>query len=331
MSYDRDKLGLKLFTMLKSIGVTIPTGVEASVIFDCVYVALAESGCKIVPLHPRSPLPPNSAEFKQVEAIVGVASIIQNVAPANEPNASLARRDPGDSTRPFKPGQHHRHWSPAPPTKPRKAFERMSQDRPRTEAELFAALQAALGQRGYRLAGPLEPGGIIVDIQNPTTGQKISYRCFDLNEPSKAPTAGTVCTDCLSTDSIAYCTECGKPVCPDHRAGTGRLQDGYQCKDRECWAVVGHRVFAEKRANILPGGADLMAFMPESPSPDDPQFNAKVLEAFVKLLADNGLRPATVVDPESERVIIEFPNPGTGNAIKIACVPLKPPEGGQPS
>lgn len=48
----------------------------------------------------------------------------------------------------------------------------------------------------------------------------------------------TRCTDCESTEA-ASCTVCGKPVCPEHRSGTGRLADGYQCATdgRKCWAA----------------------------------------------------------------------------------------------
>ena len=44
------------------------------------------------------------------------------------------------------------------------------------------------------------------------------------------------CTDCGSTE-VDPCTVCKKPVCPSHRSGTGRLADGYQCNQRDCWHV----------------------------------------------------------------------------------------------
>lgn len=43
------------------------------------------------------------------------------------------------------------------------------------------------------------------------------------------------CTDCGSLSYIECCTVCRLPVCPAHRSGSGRLSDGYQCKERDCW------------------------------------------------------------------------------------------------
>ena len=43
------------------------------------------------------------------------------------------------------------------------------------------------------------------------------------------------CTDCETSADIEHCTECGKPVCPAHRTGSGALADGYQCIKRGCW------------------------------------------------------------------------------------------------
>jgi hypothetical protein len=52
------------------------------------------------------------------------------------------------------------------------------------------------------------------------------------------------CFYCGETQELALCTICERPVCGRHRAGTGRLQDGYQCvEDRDCWAIHAQRVF----------------------------------------------------------------------------------------
>jgi hypothetical protein len=58
------------------------------------------------------------------------------------------------------------------------------------------------------------------------------------------------CRDCNQTAGLEPCTICGEHVCPAHRAGTGRLKDGYQCIQRDCWAVHGHRVFTELREKL---------------------------------------------------------------------------------
>ena len=43
------------------------------------------------------------------------------------------------------------------------------------------------------------------------------------------------CVDCERQEDVESCTVCQRPVCPRHRSGTGRLQDGYQCSERDCW------------------------------------------------------------------------------------------------
>lgn len=45
------------------------------------------------------------------------------------------------------------------------------------------------------------------------------------------------CTDCATTIDVDPCTVCQRLVCPRHRSGTGRLADGYQCMERDCWHV----------------------------------------------------------------------------------------------
>lgn len=37
------------------------------------------------------------------------------------------------------------------------------------------------------------------------------------------------CAHCPSTTNIDYCRSCMRPVCPNHRWGTGDLSDGYRC------------------------------------------------------------------------------------------------------
>lgn len=37
------------------------------------------------------------------------------------------------------------------------------------------------------------------------------------------------CEYCSSTEHIDYCRSCMRPVCPNHRWGTGDRSDGYRC------------------------------------------------------------------------------------------------------
>lgn len=97
------------------------------------------------------------------------------------------------------------------------------------------------------------------------------------------------CQDCDETE-VEPCTICGKHVCPAHRAGTGRLKDGYQCLQRDCWAVHGHRVFAVLRAK-LPKNLEKLP---------PPRF--VYTAPFAMTLARVGLDPGIPVDPPVDLV-----------------------------
>lgn len=172
-----------------------------------------------------------------------------------------------------------------------------------SKAPPLAALRAALGQQGYRFT--------INRI--PTHG---------LFTPETTLPLGTLCSDCSTFDNIVCCSECFKPVCPKHRSGQD-VSDSYQCSKRDCGAVSRHRVFWSERNQHVVKRLD------EPPAPDDPALKEKTFAFFIEGLADQGLRPASPLDPASERVetLVDF----CGNSIKIACIRIAPPDGGHPS
>lgn len=62
------------------------------------------------------------------------------------------------------------------------------------------------------------------------------------------------CSDCGETLELAPCTVCDRPICGSHRTGTGRLKDGYQCAERDCWVTHAQRVFPMlRRLSVLRG------------------------------------------------------------------------------
>lgn len=63
------------------------------------------------------------------------------------------------------------------------------------------------------------------------------------------------CVVCGRTESTAPCTVCREPVCPDHRVGSGRLEDGYTCMSdsRRCF-VRREQLLTAELTKAIEGG-----------------------------------------------------------------------------
>lgn len=102
------------------------------------------------------------------------------------------------------------------------------------------------------------------------------------------------CYDCDATSDLEACTICCEKVCPAHRAGTGRLRDGYQCMVRNCWAVRAER--ALRGLNVEELSKSLLPMADQKLPP--PKFT--YVAPWPLTLTHVGLDPGIPVDPPLE-------------------------------